>query len=386
MDTLRTGPTSPFGPEHEELRASIRAFVEAELAPHAQEWEEARSFPDSVFAALAEQGLLGLKFPESLGGQGGDELHEAVLIEELARSGSGGVAAGIGAHCEIACTPVFTFGTPDQHERYLRPAIAGRTIGALAITEPDAGSDVASLRTRATATDGGWTVSGEKTYITGGVRADFYVTAVRTRPEGGHGGISFLIVDRQEAVTASPLRKLGWHASDTATLAFDEAFVPSENLLGELHGGFKLIMANFGWERLTMALGAVAAMELVLERTLGYTRQRQAFGRPLTGFQVTRHRLADLRAAVHIARCVTYDALQRHIARDPTATEAIVIAKLHTQRAACELIDACLQLHGGAGYMEEYEIERAWRDARLGPIGGGTDAIMREILSKLMGL
>lgn len=386
MDTLTAGPNNPFGPEHEELRHSIRSFVERELAPNAAEWEKDQHFPNEVFTKLAEQGFLGLKFPESVGGQGGDYLHEAVLIEELAGCGSGGLAAGIGAHCEIASTPVFTFGTPDQHERYLRPAIAGEKIAALAITEPGAGSDVASLRTTATKVDGGWTVSGEKTFITGGVRADFYVTAVRTKPEGGHAGISFLIVDKQDAIDARPLEKLGWHASDTATVAFDEAFVPDENLLGELHGGFKLIMANFAWERLTMSLGSVSAMERVLAKTIDYAREREAFGKPLTGFQVTRHKLAGLRADVHIARCLTHDALTRFVNDDPGTTEAVVISKLHTQRAACDLVDECLQIHGGAGYMTEYGIERAFRDARLGPIGGGTDEIMREILSKMMGL
>jgi acyl-CoA dehydrogenase len=386
MDTLSSGPSSPFGPEHEELRESIRGFVASELAPHVTEWEKSQHFPDEVFTKLAAQGFLGLKFPESLGGQGGDYLHEAVFVEELAGCGSGGLAAGIGAHCEIASTPVFTFGTADQHDRYLRPAIAGEKVAALAITEPGAGSDVASLRTTATKVDGGWTVSGEKTFITGGVRAGFYVTAVRTRPEGGHGGISFLIVDQQDAITASPLEKLGWHASDTAIVSFNEAFVPDENLLGELHGGFKLIMANFAWERLTMALGSVAAMSRVLNATIDYTKQREAFDRPLTGFQVTRHKLADMRASVHLARCVTYDALNRFITGDPGTTEAVVIAKLHTQRAAFELTDAAVQLHGGAGYMAEVGIERAFRDARLGPIGGGTDEIMREILSKMMGL
>jgi acyl-CoA dehydrogenase len=386
MDTLSAGPSSPFGPEHEELRQSLRSFIARELAPHASEWERSEHFPNSVFTALAAQGFLGLKYPESIGGQGGDHLHEAVFVEELARCGSGGLAAGIGAHCEIATSPVFTFGTPDQHERYLRPAIAGEKIAALAITEPDAGSDVASLRTTATKVDGGWTVSGEKTFITGGVRADYYVAAVRTKPEGGHGGISFLIVDRQDAIDARPLQKMGWHASDTATVAFDEAFVPDENLLGELHGGFKLIMANFAWERLTMSLGSVAAMDYVLEKTIEYTKERQVFGRPVTGFQVTRHKLADMRAQTHIARCLTYDALQRFVADDPGTTEAVVIAKLHTQRAAFELTDAAVQLHGGAGYMTEVGIERSFRDSRLGPIGGGTDEIMREILSKIMGL
>ncbi len=378
-------PTPPFDDEHEQLRDSIRRFLAAELRPHAEAWEADRWFPDEVFAKLAAAGLLGLKYPEAYGGQGGDHLHDAVLAEELARCGSGGLAAGIGAHVGIATPPVAAFGTEDQKQRYLAPAIAGEKIAALAITEPGAGSDVAAVTTRAQKVDGGWVVNGEKTYITNGVRAAFYVTAVRTRPEGGHGGMSFLIVDRGEGVTTSKLEKLGWHASDTATVAFADVFVPDDNLLGELHGGFKLVMANFQWERLLMALGAVGAMDVALERTLAYTRERQAFGRPLTGHQAVRHRLAELATAAHVARCVTYDALRRFCAGE-NAIREVTMAKLATQRAAFDVIDACLQLHGGAGYMRENGIERMARDARLGPIGGGTDEVMKEILGRLMGL
>ncbi|HEY8303257.1 MAG TPA: acyl-CoA dehydrogenase family protein, partial [Solirubrobacteraceae bacterium] len=230
----------PFTEEHEELRASVRGFIDRELAPHAQEWEDARWFPDEVFAKLAAQGLLGLKYPTGLGGQGGDYLHEAVLCEEMARIGSGGTAAGIGAHINIATPPIWKFGTEEQKQRYLVPSIAGALIGALGITEPGAGSDVAAISTRAERVDGGFLVNGEKTYITNGVRAHFIVTAVKTTAEGGHHGISFLIIDRGEGVTSAKLDKLGWHASDTATIAFEDVFVPEQNLLGELHEGFKL--------------------------------------------------------------------------------------------------------------------------------------------------
>ncbi len=273
-------PTPPFSEEHEELRASARGFIERELAPHAQQWENDEWFPDEVFPKLAAQGLLGLKYPEEHGGQGGDYLHEAVLIEELTRIGSGGTAAGIGAHVNIATPPIWRFGS-EQHKRaYLEPAIRGEKIGALAITEPGAGSDVAALRTRATPVDGGWVVNGEKTYITNGVRADFIVTAVKTKetnPPARHHDISFLIVDRQEGVKSASLHKLGWHASDTATISFEDVFVPAENLLGAEHEGFKLIMANFQWERLAMALGAVGAMRVAWERTAQYAREQQRF-------------------------------------------------------------------------------------------------------------
>ena len=378
-------PTPPFTEEHDELRASVRGFLDRELAPHAQEWEDARWFPNEVFSKLAGQGLLGLKYPTELGGQGGDYLHEAVLVEELARIGSGGTAAGIGAHTNIATPPIWKFGTEDQQQRYLVPAIKGEKIGALGITEPGAGSDVAALRTRATPVDGGWVVNGEKTYITNGVRAHFIVTAVKTTEEGGHHGISFLIVDRGDGVTSAKLEKLGWHASDTATIAFEDVFVPAENLLGAEHEGFKQIMANFQWERLAMALGAVGAMALAWERTAEFARERQAFGRPLSKHQAIRHKLADLATSAYTARCVTYDALRRFVAGEEPLRE-VTMAKLLTQRASFELMDACLQIHGGAGYMKELWVERAARDSRLGPIGGGSDEIMREILGRVLAL
>jgi acyl-CoA dehydrogenase len=381
-------PNPPFTDEHEELRESARGFIERELAPHAQQWEDERWFPDEVFGKLAAQGLLGLKYPESYGGQGGDYLHEAVLIEELARTGSGGTAAGIGAHINIATPPIWKFGTEEQKQRYLVPAIRGEKIGALGITEPGAGSDVAAISTRAERVDGGWVVNGEKTYITNGVRAHFIVTAVKTKntiPPTRHHDISFLIVERGEGVSSSKLEKLGWHASDTATISFQDVFVSDENLLGELNEGFKLIMANFQWERLAMALGAVGAMALAWERTAEFARQRNTFGRPLTGHQVIRHKLADLATSVYTCRCVTYDALRRFIAGEEPLKE-VTMAKLLTQRASFELMDACLQIHGGAGYMREYFIERAARDSRLGPIGGGSDEIMREILGRVLGL
>jgi acyl-CoA dehydrogenase len=378
-------PMPPFTDELEDFRQVVRRFIETELRPHAQAWEDDEWFPDDVFTSLAAQGYLGLKYPERYGGSDGGYLADAVFTEELARCGSGGLAAGIGAHIGIATPPVWKFGTEDQKERYLAPAIRGEKIAALGITEPGAGSDVASLRTKAQRVDGGFVVSGEKTYITNGVRADFIVTAVKTTEQGGHHGISFLIVDRGEGVVSSKLSKLGWHASDTATIAYEDVFVPEENLLGREHEGFALIMANFQWERLLMALGAVGAMTAAIERTTAYAQERHAFGRPLTGHQALRHRLADLHTTAHTGRCLTYDALRRFV-QGENAVQEVTMAKLFTQRASFDVMDACLQLHGGAGYMREYEIERMARDARLGPIGGGTDEIMREILAKTLSL
>ena len=378
-------PPPPFTEEHEELRESIRGFIASELRPHAMEWEDAHWFPDEVFATCAKQGLLGLKYEEQWGGQGGTYLHEAVFAEELARCGSGGLAAGIGAHVNIATPPIWKFGTDDQKERYLRPAIAGSKIGALAITEPDAGSDVAGIKTNARRVDGGWLVNGSKMFITNGVRADFYVTALKTTGEGGHHGLSFLIVDKSDGVNASAIQKLGWHASDTGLIAFEDVFVPEENLLGRENEGFYLIMANFQWERLLMALGAVGAMRVAYEKTVAFAKERTAFGKPLTGHQALRHKLTDVATAVYTGQAVTYDALRRFVDGED-AVQQVTMAKLVTQRACFDVMDTCLQIHGGAGYMKEYEIERMARDARLGPIGGGTDEIMREILGKTLGL
>jgi acyl-CoA dehydrogenase len=380
-------PIPPFGEEHADLREALRRFVATELRPHAEEWEDARWFPNEVFHGMAELGYLGLKYPEQYGGEGGDYVHQAVLIEELTRCGSGGLGAGLGAHMDIATPPIFKFGTEAQKQRYLAPAIRGEKIGALGITEPDAGSDVAGLKTFARRVDGGYVVNGSKTFITNGARADFVVTAVKTTQDGGHQGLSFLVLERgmEGFEVAGKLEKLGWHASDTAELSFNDVFVPEENLLGEENRGFYLIMANFQWERLAMALGAAAKMEHLIERTVEYAKERTAFGRPIGGFQAIRHKIAEMAIKHERGRDITYHGLRLFV-NGIDATREVTIAKLATQRDLFEVADEALQIFGGAGYMKEYGIERAARDARLGPIGGGTDEIMKEILGKQLGL
>ena len=396
----------PFTDEHEELRATIRRWVEREIAPHVDEWDEARAFPRALYNRAAELGFLGLKYPVELGGQGGDYVHDAVWAEELAAAGAGGgVGAGLGAHTGIATPPVWKFGSPEQHERFLRPAIAGEKVAALGITEPGAGSDVASLRTTAKRVEGGYVVNGAKTFITNGVRADFLVCAVKTNPDAGHHGISFLLLEREMPgyEVARKLEKMGWHASDTGELSFTDVEVPEENLLGPENGGFYLIMSNFQWERLLMALGAVGAMRKLLAVTLAYAREREAFGRSIGRFQAIRHKLADIGVKLEVSAALTYHALREFVAPEAERREAIARedwahpaitaglqevtkAKLLTQRAALEVADECLQIHGGYGYMREYGIERAVRDLRLGPIGGGTDEVMKEILGRHLGL
>ncbi|MGI9556686.1 MAG: acyl-CoA dehydrogenase family protein, partial [Solirubrobacterales bacterium] len=301
--------------------------------------------------------------------------------------------------------PIQEFGTAEQHDRWLRPAIRGELVGALGITEPGAGSDVAAIRTSARRTNGGYIVNGSKTFITNGVRADFLVCAVRTTEDGGHNGTSFLILEREMPgyEVVGKLDKLGWRSSDTAELAFTDVEVPEENLLGAENQGFQLIMANFQWERLMMALGAVGAMRWTLERSLAYAGEREAFGRPIGRFQALRHKLAEMSLKLEASRSLTYHALRvfagsvearreaigRGDLGDPAVAagaEEVTMAKLYTQRAAVEVADDAVQIHGGYGYMREYEVERALRDARLGPIGGGTDEVMKEILGRRLGL
>jgi acyl-CoA dehydrogenase len=364
--------TPPFTERHAELRGEIRRFVAEELRPHAREWEDAGWFPNEVFARMGELGLLGLKYPREYGGRGGDHLDEAVLCEELSRCGSGGVAAGIGAHVNIATPPVAQFGTDEQKARFLAPSIRGELIGALGITEPGAGSDVAGIRTFARRVDGGYVVNGSKTFITNGVRADFVVTAVKTTEEGGHHGLSFLILEHEmEGYEVSrKLEKLGWRASDTAELAFGDVFAPEENLLGEENRGFYLIMANFQWERLVMALGAVTSMERMLERVV----------ESATGQSRWRHAVAEIAVKHEASRCLTYHALHLFAAGQDALRE-VTEAKLLSQRAAFEVAELAFRITDG-----DEEIGRAMRDTRLGPIGGGTDEVMKEILAKQLGL
>jgi acyl-CoA dehydrogenase len=369
----RRAPVPPFTAKHERLRSEMRSFVAERLRPHADEWEEAQWFPKEVFRWVADAGYLSLGFD--------DPVAAAVWVEELARCGSGGVAAGLGAHAGIALPPIAKFGTEEQKARYLTPGLRAELIAALAITEPGAGSDVAGIRTHARRVDGGYVVNGAKTFITGGVRADILVTAVKTTAEGGHRGISFLIIETNPdhpGVSASPLRKLGWHASDTAEIAFDDVFVPAQNLLGAEHQGFYLIMANFQWERLLMALGALGAMQACFEQTLTFLSGRE----DLRSQQSIRHRMAEIALEIEAGRAVTYAALRRHVAGEDAVRE-VTVAKLRTQRSAFDVIDACVQIHG---LDAPAALERGLRDARLGPIGGGTDEIMKEILGRSLGL
>ncbi|MDQ6883276.1 MAG: acyl-CoA dehydrogenase family protein [Candidatus Dormibacteraeota bacterium] len=376
-----------FTAEHEEFRTTIRRFVDKEIRPNVEAWEEAQQFPRELFARCAALDLLGLKYSPEYGGTEAGVIYEAVLFEELARCGSGGVAAGIGAHIAIATPPIFNFGSEAQKERWLQPAIAGKFVASLGVTEPAGGSDIAHVETRAVREGDSYVVNGTKTFITNGVQADVVVILVRTTPEGGHHGLSLLVAERGTPgfSVGRKLNKLGWRASDTAELVFQDCRIPVANRLGDENRGFYLAVANFEWERLWIALGAVEEAQRSLELAIEYAGNRVQFGKTLSSMQVTRHKLADMALQVEQARQLTYHALWLHAQRTP-CTREVSMAKIAATEANVRVADQALQIHGGYGYMMEYPIQRAWRDARLGPIGAGTNEIMREIIAKELDL
>lgn len=389
-----------FREEHDALRDSARSFVDREIAPHIEDWERDGSFPRELFRAAGDAGFLGLKFDAEVGGSGPDLLAQAVWVEELARSLAGGVAADLGATSDLAAVYIGSAGTVEQRRALLPPLLRGERLGSLAITEPEAGSDVAAIRTRARRDGNGWLLDGTKVFITGAARGDDLVVAAKVAPEHGapsedpHEQLTLFHVRTDDpGVDRRRLPMLGWRTSFTGEVTFDRVALDDERRLGEVGSGFTHIMGAFAWERLVMSLGAVAAAERTLELGIAYARDREAFGRPIATFQVWRHRFADLHTRIRTARALTYQALRLVVARaeDNAAVEetdvvrAVAMAKLLTQRLAFEVADECVQVHGGAGYMMEYPIQRAWRDARLGPIGGGTDQIMREIIGKSYG-
>lgn len=371
--------------EHRMLRRQIRRFVQKHIAPHVDRWERERAFPREIYRQVAEAGFLGIGFPEEYGGAGGDLLDALVLSEELTRSGSAGLAAGLGS-LAIALPPILNAGTDEQKLRWLPRVLSGEWIAALAVTEPGAGSDVASLRTRAVRQGDEFVINGAKTFITSGTRADLVTTAVRTG-EPGMGGISLIGVetDRPGFQVANKLEKMGWHASDTAELVFEDVRVPASNLIGTLDGGFLLMMQNFAGERLLLATQAVEIAQLALEAAQTYAGEREVFGRPVAKFQVNRHRLAEMATAIDLCRTYNYAIASRVVAGD-TLLKEVAMAKNAATDMACRVVDQALQIHGGYGYMREYLVERLYRDIRIYPIGGGTREVMNEIIARNMGL
>jgi alkylation response protein AidB-like acyl-CoA dehydrogenase len=375
-----------FTPEHDELRAAVRSFVDKELLPNAQEWEDKEAFPREVFERVGSLGFFGAKYPEAVGGSGPDFVADAVVTEEITRCGSGGLAASLGAHKDLGSLYVYNFGNADQHERWLRPAIEGRLVSALGVTEPDAGSDVAAIKTSAVRSGDDWVINGSKMFITNGSWADYVVVAAKTDPDAGHDGISLFVVEAgTPGFEARRIPMLGWRTGHTGELSFSEVRVPGDHLLGEVGKGFYAIMQNFAWERLVMALAQVAGAHRTYDLAKAYALERPAFGRPVGKFQVWRHRFADMATRIAAGRALTYRALRMYAAGANPIRE-VAMAKLYTSEVAFHVADECVQVHGGYGYMMEFPAQRAWRDSRLGPIGGGTSEIMKEIIGRTMGL
>jgi alkylation response protein AidB-like acyl-CoA dehydrogenase len=375
-----------FEDHHDQLRDSVRRFVTKELAPHAEEWEDT-TFPDWVFKRMGELGFLGLSFPEQYGGQGGDYVSNIVLAEEMTGSNSGGLAMGIAVHTDMATPPILAFGTEEQKQRYLVPSIKGERISCLGITEPDAGSDVAGIKTRAVRDGDEWVINGSKTYITNGVRADYIVLVTKTDPDAGYDGFTLFLVDKDTPgfIVENKLQKLGMHASDTALLAFNDVRVPHDAVLGELGKGFYHIMWELQGERMIGAAGCVAGAQKCFDRTLEYAKERTAFGRSIGHFQVIRHKFAEMATKIESARQMVYTTAWRFM-NDEYPVREISMAKLHAARVAVEVADECIQIHGGAGYMKEYGVERVWRDMRLNRIGAGTDEIMLDVIGRSYGI
>jgi alkylation response protein AidB-like acyl-CoA dehydrogenase len=380
-----------FTDEHDQLRESIRRFVVKELQPHAEEWEET-TFPDWVFRRMGELGFLGLDKPVEYGGQGGDYYTSLVLAEELVHSHSGGLGMGIAVHTDMAMPPILAFGTEEQKRAWLVPSIAGEKILCLGISEPDAGSDVAGIRTRAVfdaATDE-YLINGSKTFITNGHRADLIVlltkTEVNSTPPTHEGFTLFLVrMDLPGVIREKKLEKLGMHASDTALLAFQDVRVPASAVLGQVGKGFYHIMWELQGERLIGAASAVAGAQHVFDLTLQYAKERHAFGRPIGRFQAIRFKFAEMATKIETARQLVYTTAWRFQNGEYPVRE-ISMAKLHAARVSAEVADECIQIHGGAGYMREYGVERAWRDMRVNRIAAGSDEIMLDVIGRSYGL
>ena len=372
-----------FTEEHELFRQSLRAFLDKEIRPHIEQWEADGEIPRHIYKRFGEMGFMGVTYPEKYGGLGLDTFFSVVFTEEMTRMNSGGFGTSIGAHAGLALAHMNAEGSEAQKQKYLVPGIKGESVGCLAITEPSGGSDVASIRTKAVREGDYFVINGSKTFISNGVLSDYIVAAVRT---GGPGakGISMVIIDRNTpGVSATKLRKLGWHASDTGEIHFDNVRVPVSNLLGDEHKGFFYIMQHFVSERLAMALIGVSQAQLALDLAVEYMSEREVFGRKINKFQVLRHRIAQLSSEVMANRIFVYSLYRRFQDGDYIIKEA-AMAKLVATQSSDKVCYECMRMFGGYGYMEDYPMARLLRDSQLGTIGGGTSEILCEIIAKMM--
>ena len=372
--------------EHEAFRETMRRFVAKEISPYATEWDEAGEFPREMYRKAAAAGLLGVGFPEEYGGTPADLMMHIVLSEEVAMAGSGGVHASLFSH-SIGAPPIANAGSDEMKQRVLPSIISGDKISALAITEPSGGSDVARLLTSAKLEGDEYVVSGEKTFITSGMRADYYTVAVRTGGPGA-GGVSLLLIERDRpGFTRYELKKMGWWSSDTATLRFDNVRVPAANLIGEENTGFRIIMRNFNSERLAMSAGAVGFAQVCLDEAVAWARERQTFGKRLVEHQAIRHKLVDMQMRIHAARAMVYDTAYKLIQapRDATAIAQLCMTKNFATRTMQFCADEAVQTLGGAGFIRGTRSERVYREVKVMTIGGGAEEIMKDLAARQLG-
>jgi alkylation response protein AidB-like acyl-CoA dehydrogenase len=373
-----------FTEEHQLFRASFRDFLQKEVVPYIEQWEKTGTIDRFIWKKFGEMGFFGINYPTQYGGLSLDLFYTVIFLEELQKIKSSGFAAAMWAHVYLAMTHLNAEGSEAIKQEYLTASITGDKIGALCITEPFGGSDVAGMRTTAVKSGDKYILNGSKTFITNGIYADYYIVAAKTQPELGNKGISVFLVDTDTpGISATKLDKLGWRASDTAEIAFDNVTIPVSNLMGEPNKGFPYIMQHFASERLIMAINAHARAEYAIDYTIEYMEQRQAFGTTINKFQALRHTLVEHATEIEHCKIFNYAAMARLDKGEYVVKEA-TMAKLKSTKVADEAIYSCLQMLGGYGYMEEYPLARLFRDSRLGPIGGGTSEIMKEILSKMI--
>ncbi len=373
-----------FTEEHQLFRESLRDFLKKEVVPHIDKWEKTGIIDRFIWEKFGEMGFFGIAYPEAYGGLQLDLFYTVIFLEELQKINSGGFAAAMWAHAYLAMTHVNAEGNEAIKQKYLTKSITGEMIGAMAVTEPFGGSDVAGMRSTAVKKGDTYILNGSKTFITNGVFSDYIVVAAKTNPELGNKGISMFIVDRDTpGVSATKLDKLGWRASDTGEIAFDNVVIPASNLMGEENKGFAYIMQHFAFERLIMGINAHARAEFALDYAIEYMSQRQAFGKTIDKFQALRHTIAEASADMEICKEFNYSVAFRLNKGEYVVKEA-TISKLKSTKMADEVIYQCLQMLGGYGYMEDYPMARLLRDSRLGPIGGGTSEILREIIAKMV--
>ncbi|RXG12252.1 hypothetical protein DSM03_10622 [Leeuwenhoekiella aestuarii] len=373
-----------FSEEHQLFRESLREFLQKEVVPHIEKWEQTGNIDRFIWTRMGEMGYFGLAAPEEYGGLDLDIFYTVIFLEELQRINSGGFAAAMWAHAYLAMTHLKVEGSSAIKEKFLTPSILGEKIGCLCITEPFGGSDVAGMRSTAVLNGDHYVLNGSKTFITNGVYSDYLIVAAKTTPEKGNKGLSIFVIDRDtEGISATKLDKLGWRASDTGEIAFSDVKIPVENLMGEEDKGFSYIMQHFALERLIMGVNAHARAEYALEYTLGYMSDRIAFGKTLDKFQALRHTVAEMASEVEMVKSFNYAIANNLNSGDYVVKEASM-SKLLATKIADEVIYKCLQMLGGYGYMEDYPLARMFRDSRLGPIGGGTSEILKEIIAKMV--